>query len=302
MKAIQEVKVPENVNELQSFLGLVTFYGSFIPNLSMVAHPLYELLKKDVNWEWSEECQHAFDSIKGELLSKRFLTHYQPHLPVKLTCDTSSVGIGAVLSHVMPDGIERPIAFASRSLNNAEKNYSQIEKEGLALVFGVKKFHIYLYGKQKFTLVTDHKPLLVILGSKAGLPTIVAARLQRWAITLAAYSYELEYNSTNKIGNADALSRLPVDGAPNGILHSILMVDNLSFPVNSKEIAQKTKLDPVLSKVLQALISGHSLSQSQEELKPYLQIWSELTIENGCIMRNARVVIPKILQTQVLNA
>lgn len=95
----------------------------------------------------------------------------------------------------------------------------------LALVYGVKKLHIYLYSRQKFTLVTDHKSLLVILGPKAGLPTLVAARLQRWAVTLAAYNYDLKYRSTTKLGNADALSRFPVDRAPRNYETSVLLTD-----------------------------------------------------------------------------
>ncbi|XP_066963229.1 uncharacterized protein [Macrobrachium rosenbergii] len=170
----------------------------FVPNLATVASPLFELLKKNVEWRWSEECQQAFENIKTELLSPRFLTHFQPNLPVKLTCHASSVGIGAVLAHAMPDGVESPIAFASRALNKAERNYSQIEKDGLALIFGVKKFHIYLYGRQKFTLATNHKSLLAILGSKSGFPTVVAARLHRWVVILAAYSYDLQYTSTTQ--------------------------------------------------------------------------------------------------------
>jgi hypothetical protein len=96
------------------------------------------------------------------------------------------------LSHILPDGSERPISYASKSLSTSEKNYSQLDKEALSIIFGVKRFHSYLYGR-KFTLITDHKPLLAILGQKKGISPLAAARMQRWALIFAAYSYELEF-------------------------------------------------------------------------------------------------------------
>ena len=300
IKAVTEAKVPTNVKELQSFLGLVTFYGRFIKDLATMAHPLYELLKKDVPWEWSTKCHEAFERIKKEITSDKFLVHYKPDLQIKLVCDASQVGIGCVLAHVMPDGTEKPIAFASRSLNKAEINYSQIEKEGLALVYGVKKFHMYLYGKKKFILVTDHKPLLAILGPKQGLPAIVAARLQRWAIILAAYNYELEYRPTSKMGNADALSRLPVDKAPEAHEYSVLLIEALNLPLQAKEIGQATKKDPILAKVKEYLMTNNETFLRSEECKVYKMIKEELSLERDCILRGARVVIPVPLRSRVM--
>ena len=105
--------------------------------------------------------QRAFQNSNKLLLSSQVLVHYDPSLEVILACDASSYGVGAVLSHRIADSSERPVAFASRTLSAAEQRYSQIEKEGLACVFGVKRFHLYLYG-QRFTLITDHKPLLQV--------------------------------------------------------------------------------------------------------------------------------------------
>ena len=123
--------------------------------------------------------------LKSKLASTEVLAHYDPSMQVKLDCDASAYGVGAVLSHKYPDGSERPIAYASRTFNSAEANYAQIEKEGLALIFVVKKFHKYLYGR-RFTLVTDHKSLLAFLGSKIFLPTLAATRLLGGASCMGA--------------------------------------------------------------------------------------------------------------------
>ena len=118
------------------------------------------------------------------------LVHLDVNLSIKLQCDASPYAVGAVLSHVMDSGEDSPIAFASRTLTSSEQNYAQIQREALALLFGVKHFHQYIFGR-KFTLVTDHKPLLTILGPKAAVPSLTAARLQHWALTLAAYNYDI---------------------------------------------------------------------------------------------------------------
>ena len=124
--------------------------------------PLYRLLRIDVNWKWAETEEKAFNASKDLLTSDSVLVHFNPDLDLVLMCDASSYGIGAVLAHRMPDGSERPIGYASRSLSSAQRNYSQLEKEALALVFGIKRFHAYLFG-HRFELITDHQPLLALL-------------------------------------------------------------------------------------------------------------------------------------------
>ena len=142
-------------------------------------------------------------------MSSHVLVYYDTALPLTLTADASAYGVGAVISNVMANGEEQPLAFASQSLQPSECNYAQLEKEALALIFGIKKFHQYLFG-QRFTLITDHKPLLAILGPKKGIPSLAAARLQCWAVLLSAYNYQLEFKPTDLYGNADGLSRLPL--------------------------------------------------------------------------------------------
>ena len=195
------VNAPEP-QQLRSFLGVVNYYRKSLPNLSTVLRPLNSLLQKRTSWRWTEECKRAFKMAKSCVVESAVLAHYNPDLPLRLAADASAYGIGAVISHVMPNGEERPIAFASRTLQPSECNYAQLEKEALALIFGIKKFHQYLFGR-RFTLITDHKPLLAILGPKKGVPSLAAARLQRWALLLSAYNYELEFKPTEQHSNAD---------------------------------------------------------------------------------------------------
>lgn len=153
---------------------MLNYYSKFIKNYATIVNPLYKLLQKNVKWDWSPECENAFSNAKNSLKSREVLTFYNPNLPIKVTCDASPTGVGAVISHILHDKSERPIAFASRSLSTAEKNYSQLDKEALALIFGVKKFHQYIFGRH-FTLETDHKPLVYIFGNKKGIPQVAAS-------------------------------------------------------------------------------------------------------------------------------
>ena len=183
IEAIQKAPTPKNTQQLKSFLGLVHYYGKFISNLSSLLHPLNQRLKGSTKWSWSHSCEQAFLEAKQKLSSAPILVHYDPSLPLKLAGDASQYGVGAVISQVSLNGDERPVAYASRTLSASERNYSQIKKEALSLIYGLPKFYQYLYARN-FTIITDHKPILAILGPKKNIPTLAAARMQRWALLL----------------------------------------------------------------------------------------------------------------------
>jgi len=119
---------------------MVQYYAKFLPDLATQLAPLHRLLEKEVKWSWGAEEEASFRVMKEKLLQDKVLVHYDPDLPLVLATDSSSYGLGAVLSHCTPEGEEPPIAYASHSLSETEKKYSQIEKEALSLVWGVKKF------------------------------------------------------------------------------------------------------------------------------------------------------------------
>ena len=302
VQAVLEAPAPNNISKLRSFLGMLQYYHRHLPNLASTLEPLHKLLRNNEPWVWGEPQEAAFQAAKGRLASSDLLVHYDPAKPLVLAVDASPYGVGAVLSHRL-DQTERPIAYASRTLNFAERNYSQTEREGLAMIYGVKKFHQYLYG-QKFQVLTDHKPLLGIFGESRPIPVHSAARVQRWAIIMSAYNYELLYRPGEKNGNADGMSRLPVqcmDEEEFRVPNHIHMVDLVHAPVTSAEVKRETGKDVVLTRVKEFVVEGWPDEfVPGEDFKPYKSRAEELTVEDGCILWGGRVVIPPKFREKIL--
>ena len=310
IKVILNLPAPTNVKELRSFLGSINYYGKFIHQMSKLRAPLDNLLKNGVSFQWTKACQDAFQKFKKILSSELVLTHYNPSLPIKVAADASNKGLGAFICHIYPDKSEKVIAHASRTLTPAEKNYSQIEKEGLGLIYAVKKFHRYIYGRE-FLLCTDHKPLLSIFGSKSGIPAYAANRLQRWALTLMMYDFKIKYIKTTEFGCVDVLSRL-IDTTLKPDEDIVIACTSLeddctavltdqiaSLPVTFNMVLQATNKCKTLQSVISHLNNGWS-TKIPQELGTYYSRREQLSVVQGCIMMNERIVIPEKLRSTIL--
>lgn len=298
VNALKNAPIPTSADELGTFLGVLNYYHEFIPMLSAVAQPLYEAANK-ADWVWSHDLTVCYQKVKDLLTSDLLLVPYDPAKPIIVTADASPKGVGGVLS-LLENGKERPVMFTSRTLSKAELKYSQIEKEALALVFTLKKFHKYLYGR-KFTLFTDHKPLTFIFDVNKNIPSLSRARIQRWALIMSAYQYDLKFRKGVDNVPADLLSRLPIPEPDS--FHAVLYCDLIPSPIplNFVEIAKETKADPILVKVKALTLTGWPDENTDINLTPYWSRRLELSLEKDCVLWGNRVVIPKKLQSDILN-
>ena len=194
IKAFCNAPSPKNLKQLQAFIGICNFYSKFIPNFSDKMCPLYNLLKKGVAFKWESAHQKTFEYVKKCFKTNNILSLYNPKHETMLETDSSGYGLGAVLSQRRDSNDSwHPVQFISRTLNKAEQNYSNIEREALSVVYACEKFSKFLLGCH-FTIRNDHQPLKKILKCNSGVPNNVSARLQRWALRLSQYQYNFVYS------------------------------------------------------------------------------------------------------------
>ncbi|KAL1446405.1 hypothetical protein WDU94_012412 [Cyamophila willieti] len=267
----------------------------FIPDFSTLSYPLRCLLKKNHQWCWTAQCEAAFLNLKSVLCSDKVLMPFNPSLPVVLTTDASPYGVAAVLSHCI-ENVEHPIAYASRSLTSSEQNYSQLDREALAIIFGVTHFYNYLYGK-RFVLITDNQPLSRIFHHNKALPQMTSARLLRYASFLSGFDYTVQFKKGKENQNVDCLSRIPIDthlcssdqyiGDEVNQLYAELILQVSSAKVTSESIKEETQKDDKLKQLI------FELKNNSNE--------STYTLVDDVLFYKDRVVIPVSLQSQILS-
>ncbi|GBN43724.1 Retrovirus-related Pol polyprotein from transposon 297 [Araneus ventricosus] len=201
-KAVVDWPRPETVHYLRSFLGLCTYYRRFVRNFSAIARPLHKLTEARSNFNWTEECEKSFNSLKQALITSPVLTYPRTDKEFILDTDASNEGIGAVLSQKIGNN-ECIIAYLSKSLGKPERNYCATRKELLAIAKSIEHFHHYLYGR-KFLLRTDHASLRWLLNFREP-----EGQIARWIQRLQEYDFEIQHRKGTSHGNADALSRRP---------------------------------------------------------------------------------------------
>ena len=295
---IHNMPTPTCKRELQEFLGLIQYLSAFIQNLSEKAAPLRELLKTDIRFLWESDHQHCYDELKKLVSADATLQYYDVNSPTILQTDASLKGLGAALMQPDKSGRERPIAYASKLLSDAETRYANIERELLAVCFGIKRFRTFTYGRH-FTVITDHKPLVMILNKNL---TSAPARLQRMILDLQGYDFTIEYRPGKEIPLPDLLSRLP---NPENKKHidSDVRVDMLQFSKNKlSKIQEATRDDVILSQLTKVILEGwpETMKELPNQIRDYWSYRDELSVENGIILKGERVLIPDSLRAGIL--
>ena len=302
LAAVRECAQPTTKGEVRSFLGLVSFYRSFVPNFASISAPLYELLKFESKFHFGTEQEQAFHALISAVCDSLPVGCYDPSPEIRtvLTTDASGKGLGAVLSQVQ-DGKETPIYFISRKLQGAETGYSSSELETLAIVWAVERLHMYLYGRP-FEIHTDHKALKhVLMGSMRN--SIAPARIVRWAIRLMPYNFTTKYVRGCENSVADCLSRLP-DGKtvpPTELDVSIASLQGEALQsLTEKELQECTAKE--LNQVLECIQKGwpRSANLCKGIIKDYFAIRHELCVVENLIFRGERIVVPPSLRHRLL--
>ena len=299
---------PTSASEVRSFLGMDNFSCHFIPNYSSIAHPLRELKKKNQRVQWTMKCQESFEQLRDVLTEHCLNTYFDPDRSTKLIVDGSKKdGLGSMLTQLNPKTNEwEVIRYDSRPVTNTERHYSQLEIESAAIEWANRKNRIHLCGLPQYVISTDHKPLLPLYNSyRNELPP----RVMKHKMNLHGYSYKLihepgESNPTDYMSRHPQCSTIP-DWVNQGVKDTewfINAVVDASLPdaLTTEEIQEATEEDEQLQELVQAIKQGHISRKQDLKLKPFKQIFKELTVYDRMIVRGHKIDVPETLRQKAV--
>lgn len=307
VEAIKDMDPPTNISELKRFLGMVNFLGRYICNLSSTLRPMTQLMEKDKEWCWDTAQREAFKEVKEKLSSAPTLTFFDPAKETTVSSDASSYGIGGVLLQDH-EGILKPVAYASRTLTNAERGYAQIEKECLAAVWASERFERYLVGLESYTLQTDHKPLVPLFNTKDLQEAPI--RCQRLLLRFMRFNAKAVYTPGKYLAVADALSRSPrksveeISLTEEAVDLHVNMI-NSSWPIADvilENVKNETKKDRVLQAAMRHTLQGwpQHVSEVEPSVRELFSVRGELSVQQGLLVKGTRIVIPENMRTTIL--
>lgn len=301
LSAIDKLEEPRNIKELQRILGTANFLAKFIPKMSEITAPMRELLKKNNEFQWTKTCSNALNALKNKIKQAPLLKLFDPNLPIEIFSDASDKALGGCM---FQGG--KPVAFVSRSLNNAESRFPIIEKEMAALVFVMEKLHEFVYGRH-VTVFVDHKPLVNIV-----LKDIhkVTNRLQRFRLKLLRYDVEVKYLPGKDNVVADLMSRSvrPMIEMTNANSDEYIVVHELRDLIPMTDLKRncfKEALanDKTLKDVMTFVHEGwpNNLKSLSEEVKHFHKIKDDILIEDGLLFFGTRLIVPNSLKNEMLS-
>ncbi len=310
VESLINLEPPENSTKLKSVVGMFQYLGKFLPNLSGVMRPMTDLLKSGTDWTWGPDQKAAFLETKKLLTNVPVLEFYDPNSYTVVSADASSYGLGAVLLQLHGKQL-KPVAFASRTLTEAERRYAQIEKEYLASVWACEKFSQYLVGLKEFKLLTDHKPLVPLMNTKD--IDKCPVRCQRLLLRLMRFNPLVEYVPGKEQVVLDVLSRKPIDSIPN--METVQLAEEVDAYVDAietgwpaspdrlHEIRVATQEDPDLRTVCDFVLTGWPCRETAiaESIRPFYQVRSEMSIIDGLLTYCSRIVVPQVLRQEMLS-
>ena len=283
-EAIRAAPAPKEKHALESWLCTAQYYADFILGFASLTGPLNKLRRNDVQYEWTPERQAAFDAIKSALALQTTRVHFDERRQLILGTDASPYGVGAVLLQKHKDGREHMVTCASRTLSSAGRNYSQIKKEALGIVFGFKRYRQFVAGRE-VQLYTDHKPLTFIYKPDATISPTALQRIQRWSLFLSNFNYVIHHRPGKMNCQADALSRSPqpLTAEVDVEVVAIQLSHIESGPTGAigvQQMRQATRRNPQLARVSEFVLRGWPRTCPCEELRTFYTHRDELTFES----------------------